>query len=622
MTEELQQAVETGKLSQSAATTLESLQPGAFCHHKSWGFGQVAEWRLITGQIIIDFKSKKGHPMQAQYAAENLTIIPTEHILARLHLESTNVKEQAAQDPVTLVKGILADHKGKATIDQISAILIPDIFNAVSFKKWWDSAKKKLKADGHFILPTKRTEPIEWLETATASHVGLLAKFQGARYLKDQILALDQILKSLNDFSNEVEELRPLAAQIEDVAQKSRKLQPSAAIELLLARDEIVSRHEGLTAGVGAPTVADILMSEQHNLPTLFQGLPASKHRSVLEFFPTAFGERWTIKALDLMQNASARLVMEVYRLFDRKQESAMLRLALAKSISDRSIATEVLYWLSKERGGPFKELFNADLLSAVFSAMERDQLSEKRSSRLHDLLFEDRELLTDFLEGTDRETVRDSTRKLIMTPVFDDLNRRSLLARIIKLHPEMQSMVGGDSGETREALTVSWASLERRKKDYDDLVNKLIPQNVRDIATARSYGDLRENFEFKSAKEQQAVLARRKAELELMLSNARGTNFEEPDTTLISIGTIVTLTDVSGGPGEVYSILGAWDSAPDRGVISYKAAIGQILLGHSVGDTVELASDSGKKTMRIDRIEAFKNLELLQEIADSAISA
>jgi len=144
----------------------------------------------------------------------------------------------------------------------------------------------------------------------------------------------------------------------------------------------------------------------------------------------------------------------------------------------------------------------------------------------------------------------------------------------------------------------------------------------VKDIATARSYGDLRENFEFKSAKEQQAVLARRKAELELMLANARGTNFEEPDTAQVSIGTIVTLAEPATGQTETYSILGAWDSAPDRGVISYKAAIGQALLGHAVGDTVDLASEGGKRTVRIDRIEPFKNLELLQEIADSAISA
>ena len=61
--------------------------------------------------------------------------------------------------------------------------------------------------------------------------------------------------------------------------------------------------------------------------------------------------------------------------------------------------------------------------------------------------------------------------------------------------------------------------------------MNKKIPENSKEIGVARSYGDLRENFEFKAAKEMQAVLMRRKSELETALHNARGTAFESPDT-------------------------------------------------------------------------------------------
>jgi hypothetical protein len=124
--------------------------------------------------------------------------------------------------------------------------------------------------------------------------------------------------------------------------------------------------------------------------------------------------------------------------------------------------------------------------------------------------------------------------RRLLLTPVFDDLKKRSLLARIVKLYPEMQAMITGEAGEKEETLTVSWASLEKRKEEYEDLVNRQIPQNTKDIATARSYGDLRENFEFKSAKEQQRVLMRRRAEAERNLSRARGTNFENRDTSQV----------------------------------------------------------------------------------------
>ena len=221
--------------------------------------------------------------------------------------------------------------------------------------------------------------------------------------------------------------------------------------------------------------------------------------------------------------------------------------------------------------------------------------------------------MVGDLLESAEPDGVRDAMRRLLLTPVFDDLNKRSLLARIVKLYPEMQTMITGEAGEKEETLTVSWASLEKRKEEYEDLVNRQIPQNTKDIATARSYGDLRENFEFKSAKEQQRVLMRRRAESERDLSRARGTNFENPDTSQVSIGTVATLRD-TGGTEETYCILGAWDSAPDLGIISYKAVIGQALLGKSVGESVELPTESGTRSVTILRIEPFTSLDDLRE--------
>jgi transcription elongation factor GreA len=180
--------------------------------------------------------------------------------------------------------------------------------------------------------------------------------------------------------------------------------------------------------------------------------------------------------------------------------------------------------------------------------------------------------------------------RRLMLTPVFDELTKRSLLARIIKLYPELESVVTGEQKEEKiDSLVVSWSSLDKRKTEFEELVNKKIPENSKEIGIARSYGDLRENFEFKAAKEMQAVLMRRKQELESALHRARGTNFENPDLSQVSIGTVVTLRRESSGAEETYTILGAWDSDPDQGIISYQTAIGQALLGHKIGDTVTL---------------------------------
>ena len=52
MDAELEKLVESGKLTTKAAEQLEQLRPGSFCLHKSWGFGQVAEWNLLLNQIV------------------------------------------------------------------------------------------------------------------------------------------------------------------------------------------------------------------------------------------------------------------------------------------------------------------------------------------------------------------------------------------------------------------------------------------------------------------------------------------------------------------------------------------------------------------------------------------
>src|SRR6266699_5677783 len=115
MDAELEKLVEAGKLPSKAAEKLDTLKPGTFCLHKSWGFGRVAEWNLLLNQIVIDFAGKKAHPMQLQYAADNLTVIPSEHFLAKKANDLAAIQDLAKEDPASLVRNILESLGGAAT---------------------------------------------------------------------------------------------------------------------------------------------------------------------------------------------------------------------------------------------------------------------------------------------------------------------------------------------------------------------------------------------------------------------------------------------------------------------------------------------------------------------------
>src|SRR5947207_13359523 len=243
----------------------------------------------------------------------------------------------------------------------------------------------------------------------------------------------------------------------------------------------------------------------------------------------------------------------------------------------------------------------------------------------------EDRQLFQDMFGKADVGLARDALRRLQLSPLFDELTKRSLLARIVKVFPDLENMIAGAQPQEKTALVVSWSSLEKRKTEYEDLVKKKIPENIKEISLARSYGDLSENFEYKAAKQMQAVLARQRAELEQALQNARGTAFENPDTSRVSIGTIVTVRDKASKKQETYTILGAWDGDPERHVISYQTAIGQALLGKKPGERVTLNTDHGMAIFELVAIESapreetrgdFGPTEALPETAAAEVAA
>jgi transcription elongation GreA/GreB family factor len=593
MEAELEKLVEAGKLTTKSAGQLEKLKPGTFCLHKSWGFGRVREWNLLLNQIVIDFATKKSHPMQAQYAAENLTPLAPEHFLVRKATDLASIKNLTKESPVALVQNILESLDGKASAQQIGDWLIGDIFTEAEWKRWWESTRKALKASGAFSIPAKKTDPIQIRGEGVSHADELLVAFNKARQPKQQIAAAEQIIKSYEQFKEPEKQLQPIVVATENAAARNQKLHPELAFELIIARDDLLARVPSLhTTHIGL-TLPKMIVEEEKRLTLILPNLPAAKEKRVLQALPAALGAGWTERALRLMEASHGRMVAQIPRILNETGQHAELRTMLQRSIREHSATSEMLIWLCGEKED-WSDLITPDLLWAILAALEREQHSGTgRASKLQKALVDDRELLGEMFKKVDVGLARDAMRRLQVTPLFDELTKRSLLARMVKVYPDLESMIAGaESQEKAAPLIVSWSSLEKRRAEYEEVVKVKIPANTKEIAIARSYGDLSENFEFKAAKQMQSVLMRRKAELEVMLHDARGTSFENPDTSRVSIGTIVTLRNAETNVEETYTILGAWDGDPERHIISYKTAIGQALLGHEVGETVSLNTE------------------------------
>jgi transcription elongation GreA/GreB family factor len=601
MREEFEKMAAAGKLDRHHIDSLVQLTNSGFCMHRSWGFGRIKTVDTVFARFTIDFPNKVGHNMDLAFAAESLKPIPKEHILARKASDLEGLRQLAATNHLELVKLVLSSYGGRATPDQIQQVLVPEVIRD-DWKKWWEAAKRELKKNGHFQVPLKKTEPIIYQVQEVSLQDRLLQEFRGAKGLKARLLVASELLKNAHDLADKQAAATEVNAALNAEIPSYQRTQPAVALEAIFVRDDI--REMAGQGPAEGELEARTIWSQELKLGPLMEQLPAAKHRRALESFQAANPEHWHEALRDTLNSVSAKLCREFAGLLIHQGKMEQLKEAVARLISHHTASSELLLWLAKDRDDSYADILGPEVFRAMLTAMERDQFNERRSNRLRDFILDDQDLLVQLIGSADLEVIKDLTRALQLSPCFDDMDKRSLLARIVKSYPAIQSLISGDQTKQESHLLVSWDSLERRKNEYHELVEKKIPANSKEIAVARSYGDLRENHEYKAAKEMQKILMRRKAELETQLVRARGTDFANARTDIVSIGTVVHATDLATNQPEQFTILGAWDSDPDKGVVSYLSPMAQSLLNRKIGDEIEFEIHGVRHRHRIQSID------------------
>jgi len=604
MKEEFEKMVAAGKLDRHHIEALVRLTDTGFCMHRSWGFGRIKTVDTVFARFMVDFDSKAGHAMDLAFAAESLKPIAKEHILARKAADLEGLRQLAATQHLELVKLVLNSYGGRATAEQIQQVLVPDVIRD-DWKKWWDTARRELKKDGHFQVPLKKTDPLIYQVKEVSLQDRLMGEFRAAKGLKARIAVAGEILRNAHDLSDKGAAATEVIAALNVEINTHQRTQPAVALEAIFIRDDI--RETAALPPAEGEITSQSIWAQETKLGPLLEVLPASKHRRGLESFKAANPENWHATLQLTLNSVSAKVCRELANLLMQEGRMNLLKETVARLISQHTASSELLLWLAKERSDSFADILGPEVFRAMLTAMERDQFNERRSNRLRDFILDDQSLLVELIGSADFEVIKDLTRALQLSPSFDDMDKRSLLARIVKSYPAIQTLISGEATKQEATLLVSWESLERRKIEYRELVEKKIPANSKEIAIARSYGDLSENHEYKAAKEMQKLLMTRKADLETQLVRARGTDFAAPRTDVASIGTIVQATDLATNQPEHFSILGAWDSDPEKDIVSYLSPVAQSLLGHKPGDEVEVEVHGVRHHYRIDSIQAYK---------------
>jgi transcription elongation factor GreA len=586
-----------------AKTKLEAMEPGAYVVHRSWGFGQIKSYDESTQRLIIDFKDKKGHPMDPAFCVGTMDVLHNKHLLVRKETEPEKISQLIADDPAELIVEALQAYPNNATTAIDLEITLAQVVGEEKFKKWWTGARKAVAKDPRVAVPEKKIECYVLRETPVSVEDEILDQFNATRSARRRILLAEELVAATGRKEVKID-LAAVLKALADAVKDSNQIDAAERLYGAAVRDQLAK-----LAGVDPATLEPsqtALVSNVRDLPAIAEKIPAQFQRRFLDLIRETHPIECRDIAFSLLKVSQGKFTTECINFLIENDQADSLASTLKRWQTEQNLRAPVLLWIVKNRHSKkfaklLNDLITPRLLSAIFFAIDYEALQAASARRipLADVLSEDGDLIADLLSTADPETARDLANTLLLNQGFEELTKKSLLARFIKIFPGIQSLVASDAESKDEQLLVSRGSFQRRREEYEAIVSKKIPENSKAIAAAREHGDLRENSEYKMAKQDQQMLMAQKSQLERDLARARVTDFKETTPDQVGVGSIVEVRSQNGNATR-YTLLGAWDGDPDNHIISYMTPMGGALLGKKVGDTVKLKAGGTEESYTI----------------------
>ena len=588
---------------------LEAMKPGAYVVHRSWGFGQIKSFDDATLKLVIDFKGKKSHAMDPAFCVTTMEVLPDNHLLVRKETEPKKILELIADNPAQLIVEALESYPNKATTAIDLEITLSQVIGEEKFKKWWADARKAVAKDPRVSVPEKKTECYILRETPVSAEDEIFDQFNSTRSARRRIsLAEDFAAASAHKAAQQ--SLTDVLKGVADAVKDSNQLDAAERLYGAAVRDRI-AKVAGVDASTFEPSQAS-LVANLRDLPAIAEKIPVQFQSHFLELIKDTHPIECRDIVFNLLKVSQGKFTTECINFLVENGYSEDLAATLKRWQTEQNLRAPVLLWIVKNRHSKkfaklLNDLITPRLLSAIFFAIDYEALQAASARRipLGDILSDDTELIADLLSTADPETARDLANTLLLNQGFEELTKKSLLARFIKIFPNIQSLVAVDAEAKEDQLLVSRESFERKRAEYEAIVSKKIPENSKAIATAREHGDLKENSEYKMAKQDQQVLMAQKSQLERELARARITDFKDATVEQVSVGSVVEVKGPGGG-SLTYTILGVWDGDPDRHVISYKTPLGAALMGKRSGDTVKVKMGASEDQYSIVSIARY----------------
>ena len=594
----------------------------AFVYHNTWKLGRIIS--IEQDKVQIKFTSKKEiHTMSCAIAYSSLKILPKQHIwVLKEGAKPEDIRKHIMENNEWSLKMLLNSFNGEGSFKQFKSELVPDILSKEDWAIWQNQAKKTLSTNPFFSTADYSNEifilrdtPISYEEKCYKlfSHEkGLINKYG---ILKDFLkhngnTDTEEFVRMLNYFSTELK----------------MKLSPSTEISSYLILENI-GKYEGMDGLLDNVSFEEIYSRmDKNNIKEAYLFMNDSLQKSFIEHIIACDNNASDILLLLLHTSPSNYLLDKVRNSGRRKLFTDTLSDIIQHPESDSDLAIFLFKTIALKEWEKLnytdEEILSSklSLLGYVNGKIEHkvdSAQNRERQKYLTTTLFSNQEL-QNFLGTCDIPQARRILSLVNNSGMTEDEKVLGIKHFILSNRKDAEQILQESTEPVHPGRIIPKGFLCTRtmyvskSAELDHIMNVEIPENSKEIGTARDLGDLRENAEYQYAKDKQKNLNFLMNKLTDEIDSAKIVEPEDVDTDYVEFGTEVTFSDNINNKEITYTLFGPWESNPEKNILNFQAPLGIKIYNMTCGENKKFEINGVKYdyTVKSIRLADFNSVK------------
>ena len=621
---QLEEYIRSSNLTQNYRNVFEAINDfekhiafdqGSFVFHRNWGVGKIL--KLEKDMLEINFGRTGGiHNISLKMAVTALKPLSKDHIWV---LKATKKKEILAkrvkEDKVWALKTIIKSFDNNCDFKRIKSELVPSILSAGEWTSWNTAAKKELESNAifgvnpsdinfytvrdHEITPEEKLSNEFKAQKQFFARIDILMKYVNSDLTDKSSELFAEMYSYFTGYLKNISKVNEFVIASYLVVKAVTRVDRQFAFQIKETFSELYNRLEN-------PKETYLLLKDSKNTTLKKDFLESIKmlpdwNVQYIKLFPVVLDGSLLNILVEAGHTADVqKLVRTSFENFKDYRETVMF---FFKECQDKD-------WY-KDAGVSYEKqiITLINIIELTFREINNhvNTTDNKKINKNATLLLFKEETIFKYMFSKDEATVKKIYTLIDDIADMDPIYKAQMRNKILEKYPDYKFRVAEEKTTQPKGMLVTAKKLEEKKGEIDRIQNIDLPANAKEISEAREKGDLKENAEYKSARDKQHMLNLTLARLQEELNRATLFDPTTITTSVVSFATEVTLHNNEMDRDEKYTILGPWESDIANNIISYMSPFGNAIMDKKVGETATYVVDGHEYSYVIKSIKKAK---------------